>query len=515
MKRLFPTVQNAAVSAALGMLLCAPSFAVGSEAARIRVFESSLSPAISIDGEPKRRWAVSERMEHWKVPGLSVAVIRDGKLAWAKGYGVLQAGKPEAVDTDTVFSVASLSKVPAAAITLRLVEAGKLELDRDVNDYLTRWKIPANPYTAVRPVTLRGILSHTAGLTLSGFPDFQPTSPLPTVIDTLEGRSPAVTEPVRVSAVPGERYRYSGGGITVEQLIIEEASGLEFTRAAEQYLFRPLRMARSTYENPLPAAHGNTAKAHGDDGQARALPRGYESMPEMAASGLWTTPSDYARLVIALIDSYRGTGSPLMGTALARQMMTEVGRSPAGLGPFMEGEGSERRFFHSGTNDSYRSWMEGHLASGNGMVIFTNGSNGGQLYNEVRRAVAQAEGWAPSLSYRVHVPAITLSQREMDEVMGVYEAQLPSSIPAFRSQRDEVTYSIVGRDGKLFFVSGSSERQLLPIDASHFLMEIGEAGVSSIEFVRDYTGRLAGLIQRRGEDRFIEARKIVAPSVTH
>lgn len=512
MKQLFSTVQNTAASAVLGLLFCSPSFASSTEAARIRVFETSLLPAISVDGEPDRRWTVQERMAHWKVPGLSVAVIRDGKLAWAKGYGVRQAGQPEAVDTNTVFSTASLSKVPTAAITLRLVEAGKLDLDRDVNGYLTRWRIPANPYTQVRPVTLRGILSHSAGLTLSGFPDFQPESPLPTVIETLQGRAPAVTEPVRVANVPGERYSYSGGGTTVEQLIIEEASGLDFTSAARQYLFSPLRMARSTFENPLPAAHGNIAKAHGDDGQARALPRGYESMPEMAASGLWTTPSDYARLIVALIESYRGNEGAFIGTALARQMMTEVGRSPVGLGPFLEGEASERRFYHSGTNDSYRSWMEGHLATGDGMVVFTNGSNGGQLYQEVRRAIARAEGWAPALSYRVQAPAIKLSPRELEETVGVYVVQSPSSTPASRSQRDEVSYSIVHRDGQIFFVSGGSERRLTPIGALQFVMEVGEAGTSSIEFVRDYSGAIAGLIQRRSKDRFIEARKIATAS---
>lgn len=156
-----------------------------SEVARIHLFENSLRPAVSVRGQPEQRWTLQERMAHWKVPGLSIAVIREGKIAWAKGYGVLQAGGKEPVDTETMFSVGSVSKVGAAAVTLRLVDAGKLDLDRDVNDLLTRWKVRDNQYTVVRPVTLRGVMSHSAGLSVHGFDDYQPDEILPTTVDTL------------------------------------------------------------------------------------------------------------------------------------------------------------------------------------------------------------------------------------------------------------------------------------------------------------------------------------------
>lgn len=465
-----------------------------SEAARIRVFETSLRPAVSVQGQPEQRWTLQERMERWKVPGLSIAVIRDGKIAWSKGYGVLQAGGKEPVTTETMFSVGSVSKVGAAAVTLRLVDAGKLDLDRDVNSYLTRWKVPDNSYTVVRPVTLRGVMSHSAGLSVHGFADYQPGETLPTTVDTLLGRAPAKNAKVEVIYMPGSRFQYSGGGTTVEQLVVEEVTGGDFPSAARRQVFEALGMKRSSYENPLPAAFGNIAKAHGRDGKPRALPRGYEAMPETAASGLWTTPSDYATMVIAFIQSYQGTGNFLSGR-LARQMMTEVGRSVFGLGPRLEGEGLDRRFMHGGANDSYMAWMEGHLATGNGVVIFTNGSAGTELYTEARRAVALAEGWSDGLDYHQRMPAVTLTAAELSERAGVYAVDDAFVLTNFRHGSDDKEgYEIVQRDGALYRRDGNELTRLYPMDATHF---VDEEGATTYQFLRDYAGEVNALLASR------------------
>lgn len=359
---------------------------------RIRVFESSLRPAADRADTSGIRWTLEERMAHHGVAGLSVAVIDDGEILWARGYGLKEAGTIDSVDTETVFSVGSVSKVGTAAITLRLVDEGRLDVDRDVNEYLRRWKVPTNALTAQEPVTLRRIMSHTAGLTVHGFRDFQPGETLPDIIQILDGAAPAKNPPVRVDLLPGSEFRYSGGGTTVEQLVIEDVTGLDFTDAARQYLFEPLGMSRSTYENPLPAEHGNIARAHGPDGAPRALPRGWEAMPEAAASGLWTTPSDYGLLIIALIESYHGDGGTFLSFETARAMMTEVPPSIFGLGPEVGGEGATRNFVHGGSNDSYKAFMAGYLAEGDGLVIFTNGASGSELIREVRHAV-DAAGW--------------------------------------------------------------------------------------------------------------------------
>ena len=408
-----------------------------------------------------------------------------------------------------MFSVGSVSKVGTAAITLRLVDAGRLDLDRDVNAYLKRWQVPGNAFTLVRPVTLRGILSHSAGLTVHGFGDFQPGEKLPTIVDTLEGRPPATHEPVRVIFVPGARFQYSGGGTTVEQLAIEDTTGKDFPAAAREWLFDPLGMSRSSYENPLPLEHGNIAKAHGDDGAPRALPRGYEAMPEMGASGLWTTPSDYSKLVIAFIRSYQGEAGSFLKARTARQMMTEVGRSPVGLGPFLDGEGAERRFTHGGANDSYRAWIEGHLATGNGVIIFTNGSNGSDIIPEVRRAVARSEGWSAGLMDHVRLKPQALSEAELQENVGVYQGQEPAGTLAFRNRSDVTAYRITLKDGKLHLARDAGERSqpLIPVDGSHFIVDSGY-GLTRVEFVRDYSGVVSGLILQNSAQSASEAVRI-------
>lgn len=480
-----------------GLLTSAACAADRSVAQRIREVETGLRPAIAVEGQAPVRWTLQERMAHWKVPGVSIAVVRDGKLAWARGYGVKQVGSDDQVDPQTLFSVGSVSKVGAASITLRMVDAGLLDLDRDVNGYLKGWQVPANAFTVIRPVTLRGILSHSAGLTLSGFPDFLPGEPLPTVFDTLEGRAPSKTEPVRVFYTPGTRQSYSGGGTTVEQLVIQSVSGLDFVAAAQKYLFTPLGMQRSTYQNPIPAERGNIAKAHDEQGRPAALPRGWEAMPEMAASGLWTTPSEYARLLIALIDSYRGGQDTFLSPGLAGQMLTEVGVSRFGLGPMLDGEGRQRRFYHSGANDSYRAWFEAFPYSGQATIILTNGANGTQLIPEIARAIAAAEGWERTGT--LLAPAVTLDTAALDEFVGVYAIADTHDPVATRWGELETSYR-VWRDGAtLYMGSGASRRgaPLVPLDRTHFAMEWHDTPVR-VEFVRGYGATIDGIIVRKG-----------------
>ena len=266
----------------------------------IEAFESGLRPGARPGGTAPTRWALADRMRHHRVPGVAIAVVRDGRMVWAQGYGEKRAGSSDRVDADTVFSVGSVSKVAAATLVLKLVQDGHLALDADVNSYLRRWKVPDSEFTRSTPITLRMLLSHTGGLLAANFPDYQPGERLPSVIDTLLGQAPAKNSPIVPTFVPGSKFAYSGGGTTVAQLAVEDAMASSFPEIAQSRLFGPLRMARSTFVNPLPAAHGNIALAHDANGKPTALPRGYEAFPEMAASGLWTSANDLGRLVEAL-----------------------------------------------------------------------------------------------------------------------------------------------------------------------------------------------------------------------
>lgn len=332
--------------------------------------------------EALARLDLSSKMSNYGVPGVSFGVIRDGKIDWAKGYGLVQVGGVEKIDTETLFSVGSVSKVGASVMTLKMYNDGKIDIDKDVNQYLTSWKVPDNQYTQEQAVTLRHIMSHTAGLTVHGFADFNPGEDQPTTVQILEGEWPAKSNRVYVNIPVGSRFRYSGGGTTVEQMLFEDLTGMLFHKAADQVLFEPLGMNRSTYENPVPESTKNIAKAHNRNGRPVALPRGYQSMPEAAASGLWTNPTDFSKLMIMLMNAYEGEGNYL-GKSIVEDMMTPVAPSEYGLGPKITTTAADVLFQHGGSNESYKAKFVGSLNSKNGIIIFTNGARGSELINEV------------------------------------------------------------------------------------------------------------------------------------
>ena len=334
-------------------------------------------------------------MQKHNTPGIAIAFIENGMLKFATGFGVLNSEKETTVNADTVFSVGSVSKVINAVLILRLVDAGILDLDVDVNHYLKSWKIKESKFTSSKKITLRHLLSHTAGLTVHGFPDFYPGEELPTVIETLEGKAPAKTPAVQSIFTPGIKMKYSGGGITVSQLVVTDVTGLSYPEAAKKYVFDPLEMKRSTFLNPLPKTHGNIAKAHDRAGKLTAKPRGYQAMPEMAASGLWTSANDLAKFMKALISSYHGESNFLMKET-TRTMMTPIETSnakkivPAGLkkqtgvGVFLSVlENGETLFSHNGSNESYKALIKGWLESRSAIVILSNGAKARPLIKNI------------------------------------------------------------------------------------------------------------------------------------
>ena len=357
---------------------------------RVLEFESGLIDRMERGLDDARRWSIHERLSSYGVPGTAIAIVRNGEIAWLEGYGTKLAGRDDPVDGDTVFSVGSVSKVINAALILRLVAEGRVDLDTDVNKYLESWRVPDSRYSAEQEVTLRRILSHTAGFNVHGFADYPPGAELPTTVEILEGRRPARNDAVRLMSTPGELMDYSGGGITVSQAVVEDVTGLSYAAAARRYVFGPLGMTRSTFVNPLPASHDNIARAHDERGRPTALPRGWEAMPEQAASGLWTSARDLARFLIAINDDGSGAFLP---RELRDDMLTREPQSWHGLGPRLNGAGATRVFHHGGTNDSYRAWIEGHVESGDGLVVLTNGREGAWVRSEIRKSVEDAFDW--------------------------------------------------------------------------------------------------------------------------
>lgn len=358
---------------------------------QLAALDRGLRASVTLPGAVPARWSLAERMRHYHVPGVAIAIVRNGEVIQAVGYGVRGAATGQKIDGDTLFSAGSISKVVTATTTLRLVAAGRLDLDRNVDDYLKRWKLPLPPGDPQRSASLRMLMSHTAGLGVHGFADYAPGEPVPTLAQVLAGVKPAKNDPVRFKHAPGAVNDYSGGGVTVEQMVLEDATGRPLADLARAEVFAPLGMARSTFEHPLSAARGNIAKAHDANGAPAALPRGWDSFAEAGASGLWTSARDLGRLVGALIQSYQGRTTFLPQT-LATAMMTEVSPGAFGLWPRLGGNGPGRHFFHMGANESYLSFMEGYPETGDGFVILTNGSNGAGLVMEIRNALADSLG---------------------------------------------------------------------------------------------------------------------------
>jgi CubicO group peptidase (beta-lactamase class C family) len=378
------TILGLAAAAAASVAAQAP----GTAERRDRVENGLLTPVV-VAGE-RAGMAIGDRMRHYGVPGVSVAVIHDGDIDWAAGYGVADAAGRTRVDSATLFQAASISKPVAAIGVLRLVEQGRLELDTDVNRWLRSWRVPGNGFTLQQPVTLRRLLSHTAGLTVHGFRGYAPGDAVPTIVQVLDGAPPANSAAVRADTTPGALWRYSGGGSSVAQLLAQEVTGRGFAELMRDLVLRPAGMDRSGFEQPLPARSVRSAAAgHRAGGQPVA--GRWHTYPEMFAAGLWTTPADLARLAIAVQRSLAGAGH-LLSADMARQMLTDQAGG-YGLGFAVSSGDGWAAFHHGGANEGFRAQLFAFSHRGQGAVVMTNSDAGGPLATEILRAIAHEYDW--------------------------------------------------------------------------------------------------------------------------
>ncbi len=347
--------------------------------AQIRQVENGLLPAlVSPQTVPMR---LIQRMRELQVPGLSVAVIERGQLAWAHAWGVARQGQP--MTNDTLMQAASISKPVAAVAALQDVEHGRLSLDGDLNASLRSWRIPPGVQTADRPVTLRRLLSHSAGFTVSGFAGYAVGEPVPTLLQLLDGLPPANSAAVRVDVAPGTQWRYAGGGYAVLQQVLQDISGQPFASLMQQAVLGPAGMTSSFFApsgalEPAQAAFAAMGHQNGS-----VIAGGYRIHPESAAAGLWTTPSDLARFNLAL-------SCLLHPNILAEALKPQFDDSGLGfvVDPFTG------RYGHDGGNAGFESrWLADAQDCGRAIVIMANANGARSLMDEVIRAIAVAQGW--------------------------------------------------------------------------------------------------------------------------
>jgi len=382
-------LQTSAVCVALALAAFTRPAAQADPASYIARIEGPQAPAA---GELDAL-SLAQLMEHFHVPGVSVAVIHDFQVHWAKGYGSADVVTGAAVGRETVFQAASISKPVAAMGVLKAAQDGRIDLDDDVNVILTSWKVPAGDGPSSPPITPRALLSHTSG---AGdgfrFPGYHPDVLRPTVVQILNGARPSNVGPVLFARPPYRAFKYSGGGVTIMQLAMSDLYGREYPLLIHDLVLGPLGMTRSFYEQPLSREHDrNAARAH--DAEGRAMDAKWHVYPELAAAGLWTTPTDLATFAVELQQSLRGRSARVLRRETAREMIAPVGVGPFAVGLQIAKTGEGWYFSHGGSNWGFRAALTGHVRQGYGAAVMTNADRGGQLADVILRRIAAAYGW--------------------------------------------------------------------------------------------------------------------------
>jgi CubicO group peptidase (beta-lactamase class C family) len=370
------------------------------------------------DGCELRNYTLAELMEYYSAPGLSVAIIGNGELVGARGYGVCESGSPDAVTEKTLFQAGSVSKLISAITVLRLAERKVLSLDCDVNDYLTSCQLrSAGDWKPT--VTLAHLLSHTGGTTVPRQPGYSCSQPLPTLLQVIGGESPANTPPILATRLPGVTFQYSGGGYTIVQQVLEDVCGMPFDDIVRETVLDPLDMTNTTFaQSPADTDHRKFATAH-HYGSSPVVGK-YHVYVDAASAGMWTTPTDLGRVIQELLRANNGQGK-LLSRESTRRMMTPVVRGGYGLGSHIDQKYGMTVFQHFGWNMGYMSVVLGSLDRPVGVVVMYNTTQGSQdLLSDIMEAIASEYGWCDTRAPQS--PCLdTISEIDQHKYAGNYE----------------------------------------------------------------------------------------------
>ena len=439
--------------------LSAQSFETKQHISRI---EEGLLPPVHVVNRPQMRMSLREEMDAHHMAAVSVAVIHDGQLEWAKAYGVVAKGGAPATP-DTLFQAASISKSLTAMAALHLVQTHAFSLDTPVDATLKTWKLASGKSTPENPVTLRRLLSHTAGTNVHGFAGYAAGTPVPTLVQVLDGVKPAHSPAIVVDQVPGQAFRYSGGGFEiVQQMMLDASLRSSFPELMKQTVLRPIGMLHSTFEQPLPPSLLAQA-AQPVDENGVAIPGGPHIYPEMAAAGLWTTPADMAKWLIEMQQSLLGRANHVLSTEMTKTMLTPV-KDGYALGVESSPPDKELHFSQGGANSGFRSQ---YLADGkgNGAVVMTSSDSGDVLIGDLLRGVAAEYGW--NAFHQIDRTAADIPLDEQLRYMGKFQSK-----DGFRFKVDTDNAQLV-----IHFNDGSSG-PFVPSDSHSFFSVVSTLQVS-------------------------------------
>lgn len=454
------------------LLMFPPSCLSQSDDQHVAAILANLSPNMVKEGEPIHGKSLTETMADDHVTAVSIAMIRHGKLAWVRSVGTISSGGP-AASPDTLFQAGSISKPLSATAALHLVQTGEFSLDTDVNSYLIHWKLPRSDKAADLPVTLRELLSHTAGTNVHGFPGYAAGTSVPTVLQVLEGTLPATNSPVRVENTPGKQWDYSGGGYVIVQQMILDATGKPFADVLHDMVLKPYGMNHSSFQQPLPPdALQHVALPYQADG--RPVEGGPHVYPELAAAGLWTTATDLAQFLIKTQQALV-RGNSVLSISTAKEMMAP-GLGDWGLGLQIGGAPEHRYFWHGGGNAGYQCIITAYENEGDGAVVMTNGNRGFQLANDVIRSIAREYNW-PDWGPRV-VHTVPVDLAVLKQYVGAYK------------MNDWFSFVVTLQGDELFIQgTGQPNLELWPESETRFTFVVDV----DIDFVRDSNGKITGI----------------------
>jgi CubicO group peptidase (beta-lactamase class C family) len=454
-----------------------------------QLLQTGLAERIRISGQEVDFRSLKQRQADYKVPGVSVAFMRNGQLAWTLQSGVKDVTTNLPLDENTVFQAGSISKPAFATVLMKYRQDNALDLDAEVNKLLTSWQLPQHEWTGQEEVSLRRLLSHTAGTTVHGFPGYAAGKVVPSLQQVLDGAEPANTAAVTVDIQPGSRMRYSGGGTTLAQLTLQDVSGEQLPSMAERLLFTPLGMTRSSFKQPIfPDLTDNMATPYSGDGTP--VRGGAHTYATHAAAGMWSTPTDMLNMASALRSAYLGSQTDWISKATAVDILTTntpTNKKPnVGIGFFinMSDEGETLGFGHGGADEGFMSQLYLELDSGNGYAIMTNGNNGTQLINELEIRIKEAldVGYAkPEIK-----TIVDINKNKLQEYLGNYAVKKPVKIGVMLEAAE---------NGFLLTASPYVENEM------HWYQGKGEFFAldgSKVTFDRDESGVITTLITNNG-----------------
>ncbi len=468
--------------------------------ANIRLVESNLCSEIQVDGEPN--WTLAERMKFYHVQGVSIAVIRNYKIEWARGFGCADSAERRPVMVSTLFQAGSMSKSLNGVGILKLMQEGKLNLYEDINKYLKSWKFPYNSVSGGKKITTADLLSHTAGLTIHGFPGYEKGAPIPTLPQILDGLKPANTEPVRSAFAPAVKGMYSGGGTLISQLIVQDITGMPYDKFMLENVLKPMGMINSFFSQP-PPAKDQKKLATGYYADGKEVKGKYHIYPEQAAAGLWTNPSDLAKYIIETQLALQGKSDKVLSQVTTRLRLTPYQNKAFALGVFIDTIGGQVYFSHAGQDEGFVGRYFGSADGGNGVVVMAN-TDDAPIVSEIINSVAIVYKWKDFYKPFMTLTKILLDDTVLESYAGEYK-----NITESKGQYDLTTGSVftIVKEGHHLKAQAAGQQAIDIYYSAADKVFFPKTSDTDIKFIKNDNGLVTKLVIHQN-GKFITCEKI-------